>query len=96
VKSVKLRRFEGGLVLGWHVVEDRVWVADGKLNEVQNIEVFMEDGTKKPTTLLQFGRACLYEPYEVLKEARTGTGDIEFTIMLPDGKEIVVNSKYVN
>jgi hypothetical protein len=44
VKSVKVRRFEGVLVLGWKVVEDRVWVADGKLNEIQNIEVYAEDG----------------------------------------------------
>ena len=96
VKSVKVRRFDGGLVLGWKTLRDNVWVADGKLHEEQDIEVYMDDGTKKETTLLRFGRTVQYESYEVLKEARTGAGEIEFTLMLPDGRELVVNSKYVN
>jgi hypothetical protein len=96
VKSVKVRRFEGVLVLGWKVVEDRVWVADGKLNEIQNIEVYAEDGKVLQTSLLQFGRSCLYEPYEVIKESKTADGSIEFVIILSDGKELTINSKYVN
>lgn len=96
VKSVKLRRFDGDIVLGWKVIEDRVWVSDGKLNEIQTLEIYLQNGGTKQTTLLQFGRGCLYETYEVIKEARTGSGDIEFTLMLGDGQEIIVNSKYVN
>lgn len=96
VKSVKLRRFENKLVIGWKIIEDKVWVQDGKLNEVQTVKIFFDDMSNVDTTLLNFTRGTLYEPYEVIRESRLGNGDTEFTVMLDGGKEVVINSKYVN
>ena len=96
VKAVKIRRYNNKLVLGWRVIRDEVWLADGKLHEKQDIEVFLDDGTSAETSLLQFTRACLYETYEVIKESKTATGDLEFVIMLNGGKELTINTKYVN
>lgn len=96
VKSVKIRRFNGKFVLAWAVTEDNVWVADGKVYEVQKLDIFFEDGTKENITLAQFTRGAMYETYEVLKEARTADGNIEYTLILPGGKNLVIMEKYVN
>lgn len=96
IKAVKVRRFEGKLVVGWRTTEDKVWFADGKLNEVQMRDIFFEDGTKVNTSEVQFTRGCTYESYEVLKEAQTATGAIEYTLLLPDGKQMVIIHTYVN
>lgn len=96
VKSVKLRRFEGKLVLGTKLIRDEVWVADGKLHENQVYEIYFDDGSTNSMSLIQFERGCTYESYEVIKESKTATGDLEFTVMLRDGREMVVNSKFVN
>lgn len=96
VKAVKIRRFNGKLVVGWRMTEDKVWFADGKLNEIQMRDIFFEDGTKENTSEVQFTRGCTYESYEVLKEAQTATGAIEYTLLLPDGKQMVILHTYVN
>lgn len=96
VKSVKIRRFNGKFVLAWAVTEDNVWVADGKVYEVQKLDLFFEDGSKENITLAQFTRGAMYESYEVLKEARTSDGNIEYTLILPGGKNLVIMEKYVN
>lgn len=96
IKAVKIRRYNGKLVVGWRMTEDKVWFADGKLNEIQMHDIFFEDGTKENTSEVQFTRGCTYESYEVLKEAQTSTGAIEYTLLLPDGKQLVVLHTYVN
>ncbi len=96
VKSVKIRRYNGKLILGWATTEDSVWVADGKLHEVQKLDLFFEDATKENVTLKQFTSGASYEPYEVLKESKTMTGEIEYTLILPGGKNIIIMEKYVN
>lgn len=96
IKAVKVRRFEGKLVVGWRTTEDKVWFADGKLNEIQMRDIFFEDGSKVNTSEVQFSRGCTYESYEVLKEAQTATGAIEYTLLLPDGKQMVILHTYVN
>jgi hypothetical protein len=78
------------------VTEDNVWVADGKVYEVQKIDLFFEDSSKENVTLAQFTRGASYESYEVLKEARTADGNIEYTLILPGGKNLVIMEKYVN
>ncbi len=96
VKSVKVRRYNGKFVLAWAVTEDNVWVADGKVYEVQKLDLFFDDNSKENITLAQFTRGALYESYEVLKEARTADGNIEYTLILPGGKNLVIMEKYVN
>lgn len=96
VKSVKLRHFNGKLVVGWKMTKDNVWVADGRLHEVQEMDVFYDDGSKESTTLLQFTRGTSYKTYEVLKEAKTSIGEVEYTVDAGGGKELVVLNKFVN
>jgi len=95
VKAVKVRRFDGDLVLGWATIEDKVWMEGQKLHEVQTLRVFTEGGEKE-TTLLNFTRGSMYEQYEVVGETKTHTGDVELKIQLKDGRELIINSKYVN
>jgi len=96
VKSVKIRRFEGKLVTVWKTIKDNVWVADGKLNEEQVVLLTFEDSKTKEVNLTQFTRGTTYEPYEVIKESKTAEGIIELTVQLPNGKELVISSQYVN
>lgn len=96
VKSVKVRRLNGKLVLGWRNSRDEVWVADEKLHENQYVEVFFEDGEKEEMPLLQFTRQCTYEKYEVLKESKTAEGVLEYTVELPGGKELIVKETFIN
>jgi hypothetical protein len=96
IKSVKVRHFNERLVLGWATTEDSIWVADGKLHEVQKCDIFFETGDKENMSLAQFTRGTTYKAYEVLKEARTQSGDVELTLITEDGKNIVILDKYVN
>lgn len=95
VKSIKLRRFQGKLVLGWSMIVDDVYFMDGKLIEKQIFKVIFEDGSEKEVSQIEFSRGGTYEPYEVVKEAKID-GDMEYTVMLPNGKELTVAGKFVN
>lgn len=96
VKAVKVRRFEGKLVIGWKMIKDNVWMEGGKLHEEQILRVFFEDGAIQEVTLIQFTRGTSYEQYEVIKEAKNADGNIELTVQLPNGKELVIDSRYIN
>lgn len=96
VKSVKLRFFDGKVMLGYRMTKNNVWVSNGKLNEEQEYEVFFEDGETRNMTLGKFATEAIYKSYEVISEAKTQAGDVMFTVMMDDGKEVVINSKYVN
>lgn len=100
VKSVKLRSYlldgEPLLVLGWKTVRDDVWVADGKLHENQIIGLYLENAKEKETPLAEFTRNSKYVAYEVIKEGKLNNGETEFTVLLGDGKELTINSKFVN
>lgn len=96
VKSVKIRKYDNKLVTGWKMIKDNVWVADGKLNEEQIFAVYFEDGNSTEVNQINFTRGTLYEPFEVVAEGKTANGDVEFTVMLENGKKLVINSKYVN
>ena len=47
VKSVKLRRIEEKVVLGWKMVIDEVYFANDRVHEKQVYAVLFEDGTKR-------------------------------------------------
>ena len=96
VKSVKLRFFDGQVMLGYRMTKNNVWVSNGKLNEEQEYEVFFENGETRTMNIGKFATEAIYKPYEVIAESKTQTGDVMFTVMMEGGKEIVINSKYVN
>lgn len=97
VKAVKIRKFNGKLVIGWQVIVDEVYMSpEGKLIEDQKLKLFFEDATTFDTSLIQFSRISLYESYEVVKESKNAMGEMLFTVQLADGKELEINSKFVN
>lgn len=96
VKSVKVRRFNGKLVLAWKMTKDQVWVADGKLHEVQEMDVHYDDGEVESTTLLQFTRGVTYESYEVIEEAKTADGYTKYVVDAGGGKRLEVKSNFIN
>lgn len=96
VKAVKLRRIEGKLVLAWKMILDEVYYADGKVHERQEYEVIFDDGTKKEMAIREFTRKSVFESYEVIKEARLADGGIEYTLQMPDGKELIIKETYIN
>lgn len=97
VKSVRVHKHENQHVLGWKITRDDVWVdSNGKLNEFQEVELFLEDGKTAKMSLLQFTRSTQSQSYEVIKEAKTALGDIEFTVDVGGGKELTILGKFVN
>lgn len=96
VKSVKIRHFDNKPMLGWRMTKNNVWVANGKLNEEQEYEVFFEDGSSVLMDITNFTRNAVYKSFEVVSEARTAAGDLMYTVTMEGGKELVINSKYVN
>lgn len=96
VKAVKVRRFNDALVVGWKVLRDRVWVADKQLHEEQDVMVYLNNGTEVETSLREFTRSASYEAYEVIKEAKTFNGEMEYVLLIDGGAELTINGKYVN
>lgn len=96
VKAVKIRHFDNKPMLGWKMTKNNVWVANGKLNEEQEYEVFFEDGSSVLMDITNFTRNAVYKSFEVLSEARTSAGDLMYTVAMEGGKQLVINSKYVN
>lgn len=96
VKSVKVRFIDEKAVLGWKMIKNEAFVSNGKLIEEQVFKVFFEDSTEQEMSLLMFTRNAIYKSFEVISEARTQTGDLMFTVVMDDGKQVIINSKYVN
>jgi hypothetical protein len=96
VKSVKVRFIDEKAVLGWKMVKNEAYVSNGKLIEEQVFKVFFEDGSEQDMSLLMFTRNAVYKAYEVISEAKTQTGDIMFTVVMEGGKQVLINSKYIN
>lgn len=96
VKNVKLRSLENKMVVGWKTMEDEVYFSDGRLIEKQNIEAWLEDGTKKILSMRQWASLPTYNECEVVKESRDEDGNIILTIRGDEGKQLEVNVIYVN
>lgn len=96
VKDVKVRKLGDKFVMGWKLVKDEVSFDGHKLIEVQDVEVYMEDGSKKVLPMRQWAIFPTYETMEVKRESRDENGDILYTVLGNDGKEIEINIKYLN
>lgn len=96
VKEVKLRKLDGKIIIGWKLLQDEVYFADGKLIENQKIQVIFDDTTTRDMTMRQWAALPMYETFEVLRESREENGDIYFKVRGSDGKELEINIAYIN
>lgn len=96
VKDVKVRKVENQIVIGWKTLMDEVYFADGKLIENQKVEIWLEDGKKLELTQRQWASLPVYQKMEVKKESRDENGEISYTLLGSDGKELEISTKYIN
>lgn len=102
VKSAKVGMYDKKYVLGWVVVKDDVYFDEsGKMNEDQQIKLFLHEGEgkaseTKPMSYRQFSRLVTKIEGEVIKESRDSDGKISFTVLLPDGLELELPIVFLN
>lgn len=97
VKSVKVNMHDGKYVTGWRSTVDDVWVdSNSKEHRLQKTEVTYADGSKQELDQLEFARRKTYKEMEVIKEAKNQEGNIVLTVQDTDGKEIDIDSRFIN
>lgn len=103
VKAAKVSMYEKKYVLGWVVVKDDVYFDEaGKMNEDQQIKLFLHEGKgkdpseTKPMSYRQFSRLTTKVEGEVIKESKDADGKMSFTILLPDGLELELPIVFLN
>lgn len=97
VKSVKIRKYLGKYIVGWKTLVNEVYKDEhGRLVEKQTIEVYFDDSSKMEMALRQWAIAPEYVPFEVTKESKDADGNLFFTCVGPDGKEIELNASFIN
>lgn len=96
IKSVKVRKLEGKYVLGFHTLQDEVYMVDGRLYEKQRIEVVFEGGEKKEVGMREWASAAQYVPFDVVKESRDEDGELFFTVRDSEGKTLEINARHIN
>jgi hypothetical protein len=97
VKSVKLRRMDGKLVLAWRTIENDVYKDEaGRYIEKQTLELTFEDDSKESVSLRKWASVAEYVPFEVIGENRNANGDIFFKVQGADGKELEIDINFVN
>lgn len=89
------------IVVGTSLVTNRSEVILGKWVEDQNIVVVFEDGTTETVPYLQFIRKTLNKiPAEITATSKSLDNNrkevVIHTVMLPNGKELKINSSFVN
>ena len=99
VKTVKLNTIDGQIIVGWKTVKDDVYFdAEGRLHETQIYEIYFFDKTVEPkqVDIRGFNRLITKVDAEVLEESKDRDGNTNFTVMTKDGREIKLDSKFVN
>ena len=99
IKTVKLNTIDGQIIVGWKTVKDDVYFdAEGRLHETQIYEIHFFDKTVKPkeVDIRGFNRLITKVDAEVIEEGKDRDGNTNFTVMTKDGREIKIDSKFVN
>lgn len=97
VKSVKVRKYAGKYVVGWKTLEDEVYKDENnRLIEKQTVELYFDDGSKMSMSMRQWASAPQYVPFEVKKEFTDEEGNIFFSVVGADGKELELNAAFIN
>lgn len=96
-KYINLRSIDGKIILSWsdmntNIVEKN---ANGAWYEDQSTTITFEDGTKTELTYAIFSRRYAQVSAKVIEETLKN-GELLFGVVLEDGREIKINSKFVN
>lgn len=98
VKSVKISVIDGKLVETWQSTADEVYIdhALGKEVSRQMTKITFFDGKSTEYSQIDFARRKSLKEFEVIEEAKNREGELILTVMADDGKEIKINSRYIN
>ena len=105
-KKVKLSKYDGGVIIAWETKKDELVkhpVTGATVGENQQIEVkiLMPSGdivSKDLNSYVQFSNARYDERIEceVIGTSESYTGQIKWTLSLPDGRNLQIDPRYVN
>ena len=98
VKSVKISSIDGKMVQSWKSTADEVYVdhALGKEVSRQMTVLTFFDGKTAEFAQIDFARRKSLKEYEVVGERKNKDGEIILTITMEDGREIDINSRFIN
>jgi hypothetical protein len=98
VKSVRLNFFNNKLVTSWRTTEDDVYIEAGTGKEicVQKMELRFLDADASEVSQIDFARRKMQREYEVIKEGKDVDGNKLYTVVLEGGRELEVDSRYIN
>ena len=99
VKKVNLNTYDGKIIIGWKKVKDDVYMdQQGRLHEEQIVGLVFQ-GEKEPgkeMDVRSFTRLIVKIPAEVLEESKDKDGNTNFLVQTADGREIKIDSKFIN
>ena len=99
VKSVNLNVFEGKIVVAWKTIRNDVYQdTKGILHEDQVVGLIFEGetGVGKEIDIRAFARLMVKVSTEVIEEGKDKDGNINFTVLTKDGRQIKIDSKFIN
>lgn len=104
-RIVRLRKHEGKIVVGWSKMTSN-WANNKNSSKVWQeslrTTLLFEDGTQEEVDYAVFSVACEFEDAEVRKTSVNESlvegvsPDINFTVETKSGKELTINSRFVN
>lgn len=104
-RIVRLRKHNGKIVIGWSKMTEN-WANNKNASKVWQeslrTKLFLEDGTEEEVDYAAFSVSCEFEDAEVKKTSVIDSPiegvspDVTFTLETKDGKELVLNSRFVN
>lgn len=103
IKTVKISFWEDNkqLVVGWKLTKNVSEIVLGKWVEDQQVLVIFENGDQQTVSLLEFYRRCLKKKVgEIIKRStetdNEGGSVLMLTVKFDDGKELKIDSTFVN
>lgn len=106
VKKVKLNYMDDKLIIGWKTIKDDVYFdQDKRLHEEQIIGLYFEQEKPEEGEQLKIGQEMAYQNFarlvkkvlvEVVEEGKDRDGNINFVVETEDGKQIKIDSRFVN
>lgn len=104
-RIVRLRKHNGKIVIGWSKMTEN-WANNKNASKVWQeslrTKLFLEDGTEEEVDYAAFSVACEFEEAEVRKTSVIDSPidgispDVAFTLVTKSGKELLIDSRFVN
>lgn len=97
--TYRVRTFKGQIVVGWRSILDEMFQdSHGLWHERQQVEIVLEDGQTFQLPFLESERLTKLITSHVVTETRTEDGHVVtiLTLRLPNGRDVKIDSTYVN